>query len=217
MEYMKYTKINTLWKRDNKTLLIKDGQLSRPEFVEVEYWDTYEKIEGMNTKISWKNGIKTFGGKTDNAQIPEKLFKTLEMKFPDSLLEDVFGLESDVTIFGEGYGANIEGGGNYTLDNDFILFDININGWWLLKPNIDKIATQLSVETVPYLGNLATHEIISLVKSKPQSTITSKEKIMEGVVCRTPNMLFMRNGEPLMWKLKVKDYTKLEAYNKLKT
>ena len=213
---MNYIKINTLWKRDNKTLLIKDGQLSKPEFAEVEFWDTYEKIDGMNTKVSWKNGIKTFGGKTDNAEIPEKLFKSLEKTFPDKLLESVFGLESDVNIFGEGYGANIHGGGQYTLDNEFILFDINIGGWWLLKPNIDKIASQLHIDTVPYLGNLSIHEIINLVKSNPQSTITSNEKMMEGVVCRTPNMLFMRNGEPLMWKLKTKDYIKLEVHNKLK-
>lgn len=208
---MNYIKINTLWKRNNKTLLIKEGELSRPEFAEVEYWDTYEKIDGMNTKVSWKNGIKKFGGKTDNAQIPEKLLKHLEEQFPNSLLKSIFGLESDVNIFGEGYGANIEGGGQYRLDNGFILFDINIGGWWLLKPNIDKIAAQLHVDTAPYIGRLSTQEVIDFVKSKPQSTITSNEKMMEGLVCRTPNMLFMRNGEPLMWKLKAKDYIKLKA------
>ncbi len=50
-------------------------------------------------------------------------------------------------------------------------------------------------------------DIISMVKSEPKSTIAeNKDYLMEGVVVRHEHGLRMRGGNPLIWKLKVRDF-----------
>ena len=53
----------------------------------------------------------------------------------------------NVCLYGEGYGAKIQSGGDYMNDGrsvDFILFDVNIAGIWLEGHNVDDIAEKLS-------------------------------------------------------------------------
>jgi hypothetical protein len=88
----------------------------------------------------WDGANVTFGGKTDNASLPVFLLYKLQELFEGTekrqLFKAVFKSEEpedvNVCLYGEGYGAKIQSGGNYIPDGvDFVLFDININGWWL--------------------------------------------------------------------------------------
>ena len=84
---MKYHKIQTVYKRDPvtkyKTLL--EGEYSLPEF---EYladneWVWTEKVDGTNIRVMWDGWKKlSFGGRTDNAQIPTPLVN----KSPDGVI-----------------------------------------------------------------------------------------------------------------------------------
>ena len=125
-----YHKIQTVYLRDPatnyKTLL--EGQYALPEF---EYladnqWVWTEKVDGTNIRVMWDGTTITFGGKTDNAQIPAFLVNRLsDTFFP---LRDTFSSlwpDGEVCLYGEGYGAKIQkGGGNYRPDQDFVLFDV---------------------------------------------------------------------------------------------
>ena len=82
---IQYHKIQTIFKRDPetkfKTLLL--GQYSLPEF---EYlkdndWVWTEKVDGTNIRIMWDKERVTFGGKSDNAQIPAFLVTRLQEMF----------------------------------------------------------------------------------------------------------------------------------------
>jgi hypothetical protein len=110
-------------------------------------------------------------------------------------------------LFGEGYGSNIQAcGPKYRDDPGFMLFDIRINNWWISQEDLQGMADQLEVPRAPELGVYTENEIIENIKSQSLSFCSKEAQDMEGVVCRSfPQMLF-RSGEPIMWKLKIRDF-----------
>ncbi len=215
-------KINTLWKRDEKTHKIIEDNFSKEEFNSVKMWDVSEKINGTNIRITYdRTGNIQFDGKTDNAQIPAKLYAYLQSRFTVELMKIVFPLEITeldselqnqksqiVILFGEGVGAGIKGSGNYFKDRGigFILFDVYIDGWWIERKNIVDIANKLGVKYAPELGMMDLQSAIDLVKQERNSSIAEITMIAEGVVARSHPLMLFRDGNPIMWKLKVVDY-----------
>ena len=204
---MQYPKINTIWKRDeNNKFRIIEGDYSKIEFTAIKKWNITEKIDGTNIRVIYKNGIVSFGGRTDNAQIPAHLYEYLQRTFTLPIMLEVFG-DADVVLFGEGYGPKIQkGGGLYRKDVGFILFDAYIDGWWVLRNSIEDISDKIGIHYVPLIGTMKINEAVEYVQSKPNSIIANEPKIMEGIVARSTPLLLFRDGNPLMWKLKVRDY-----------
>lgn len=223
---MEYQKINTIFKRDERNLIM-ENELSQPEF---EYlydnlWECTEKIDGTNIRIelsasvsendipSWKMEIK---GKTDAAIIPKNLFNRLIDIFGKIDWNTVFPdikENTDITIYGEGYGKGIQkGGGNYIRNgNDFILFDVKVGNWWLNRKNIESIASKLNVKIVPFIGLMTLGEAIEYVRKGFKSNISeNKEYIAEGLVLKVPCGMLGRNGKRIITKLKTQDFRKKE-------
>lgn len=204
-----YHKIQTVFKRDmaskRKTLL--DGQWTLPEF---EYlagnvWVFTEKVDGTNIRVMLRDGKVTFGGKTDSAQIPAQLVTRLNERFlplADKMLE-IFGC--DVCLYGEGYGAKIQkGGDNYRQDQDFVLFDCNVNGWWLQRADVEDVAQKLGLDVVPIIGEGTLHDAIARAKGG----IVSKwgDFQAEGIVARPKTELKTRSGGRIIAKIKSRDF-----------
>ena len=218
---MEYPKINSLWKRDmtnvankNKCQLI-PGEHACTEFGLIKEWLVTEKIDGTNIRIVYDHALGTleFKGRTDKAVIPPFLLKYLEETITVEKILKVFTIEpgshTKIIIFGEGYGPKIQSGGNYRDSVGLILFDIWVSGWWLEFGPMQMIAWDLDLPSVPILfnGHNATEEeIIEFVKSKPNSICSERIQVLEGVVARASPMLLFRNGQPLRWKLKVRDF-----------
>jgi len=211
-----YSKINTLWKREGKEKkgVIIESDFSMPEFNAIKYFEVSEKINGRNTRITFVNGrnIRRFDGRNDDSEISSKLIEYLNDKFTIEKLSMVSPESNEFVLVGEAYGPKMNtGSGAYREDISFILFDVWIDGWWLTRSNIEDIAKKLDIDVVPLIGIMSVDEIISFVKSKPQSLITKNQLVMEGVVAKSSPMMMFRNGcEPIMFKLKVKDYEKLD-------
>jgi ATP-dependent RNA circularization protein (DNA/RNA ligase family) len=207
---MKYPKINTIWKRDeNNKFGIIDGDYSRIEFAAVKKWNITEKIDGTNIRVIYKDSVVSFAGRTDKAQIPPHLYEYLERTFTLSIMNELFGDTDiqDVILFGEGYGPKIQkGGGLYRDDVGFILFDAYIGRWWVLRDSIEDIASDIGIDCVPLIGTMGIDEAVKYVQSKPNSLIAKNPKLMEGIVARSYPLMLFRNGDPLMWKLKARDY-----------
>ena len=70
-----YPKIETLYERDPATFKVKRGALRNPVYEVIKTWHWNEKIDGMNIRCIWDHaaGTVTFGGRTDNANLPAKL------------------------------------------------------------------------------------------------------------------------------------------------
>lgn len=218
---MKYSKINTLFKRDEKNRIIL-GDYCQPEFAYLEnnQWECTEKIDGTNIRIELTpDGIGGYAmfykGRTDEAQIPKHLYQKLQELFPiEKLISAFINPEHEpapVTIFGEGYGVKIQKGGNYISNGvGFILFDVRIGNWWLKREVLEEIAQKLEVPIVPLIGYMTIPEAIEFVRNGFKSTIAeNRDYDAEGLVLKTPTGLLARNGERLITKIKTQDFRQL--------
>lgn len=201
-----YHKIQTIFKRDLKGKII-ESEYSCPEFefLKDNEWIFTEKVDGTNIRIMFDKNQITFGGKTDNAQIPSFLVKYLQDKFLPQIdkFKEIF--TNSVCLYGEGYGAKIQkGGGNYRQDQSFVLFDIKIADWWLQRPDIITIATKMKIDVVPIIGRGTLQTLIDKVKGGIKSTWG--DFLAEGIVARPATELKTRSGERIITKLKFKDF-----------
>lgn len=142
--------------------------------------------------------------------MPIPLVNHLQHTFNREKMLRVFPNAHKVILFGEGYGPKIQGcGSRYRKDVSFILFDVWCDGWWLEKASVLAIANQLDIEHTINQKIMTTQEVVDYVKSKPISYVAEdKTLVMEGVIARSvPLMLFRQHKTPIMFKLKVKDFT----------
>lgn len=205
----KYHKIQSIFKRDEQTHKFIVGKYSEPEFAYLKSnkWVFTEKIDGTNIRIYWDNLTENlaFGGRTDNAQVPTKLYSRLGEIFTAEKFSYLYPGIS-MTLYGEGYGAKIQkGGGNYIPSAvDFILFDVLIGDWWLKREDVEKIANNLDIKVVPIVdeGTLfdAINSIIAGLKSQ------WGDFLAEGIVLRPKVELKDRAGRRVITKLKHKDF-----------
>ena len=205
-----YHKIETLFERDtNGTKKLIEGQFRNEvvEFFADNVWVFTEKIDGTNIRIHWDGHKVEFAGRTDRAQIPKPLMDYLTATFgsmeAEEMFEQKFG-ESDVILFGEGYGPKIQNGGAYRSDVSFILFDVQIGDTWLKRDSVEDIAKTFGIDVVPiiFTGNI--QQAVDYVKTKPKSTIGTAN--MEGLVGRPMVEMKDRMGKRVIVKIKVCDF-----------
>ncbi len=182
---------------------------TRPEFEYLQHvpWRFTEKVNGTNVRVVWDGHRPQFMGRTDRAQMPTRLLSTLQQTFTEELLEQTFG-ETSAILFGEGYGAGIQKGGNYRSDQTFILFDILINETWLQYADISDIGRRLGIETVPlYSVTTLRQQIWEMAESLPVSVVATEDRrtTMEGLVGTPAIPLLDRRGGRIIVKLKVED------------
>jgi ATP-dependent RNA circularization protein (DNA/RNA ligase family) len=209
-----YHKIDTVFKRDpatkHRTLLVGDYSHEAFEYLAENQWVFTEKVDGTNIRVMIADGQVTFGGKTDDAQIPAFLVQKLKERFipqTDALLAQ---FPAGGCLYGEGYGAKIQkGGGNYRADQDFVLFDVKVGDWWLHRRDVDEIAKTFGLDIVPIIGTGTLREMIERVKVGFNSTWGPFEA--EGIVARPVVELKTRNGSRVITKLKHKDFAVLNS------
>lgn len=172
-----YEKIETLYVRDDKTKKLVEGKF-RNETVELLKdidWEFTEKIDGTNIRIYWDGHKVSYYGRTDKAQIPSQLMNRLIELFGGDINEEMFEQkfgDMPVMLIGEGYGAKIQkGGGDYRADNDFILFDVCINGNYQPRESVKELANYFNIDVVPTIMIGKLQDGVDYVKSKPKSKI----------------------------------------------
>jgi hypothetical protein len=206
-----YHKIDTLFQRNKETFVVDPTTLKSPVLGTIDRWDVTEKIDGTNLRVMLSSaGEVSFGGRSDNAQIPGDLFQYLMRTFRRDSLRRVLWLNPeepvDAILYGEGYGAGIQkGGGLYRADKAFILFDVLISGqWWLDREAVDDIAQKLGIDSVPYLGRMSLDQIVDTVRTPFASKIGTA--LAEGVVARPIDTLFDERMNRIIIKLKTEDF-----------
>jgi ATP-dependent RNA circularization protein (DNA/RNA ligase family) len=209
MSFLEYPKIDTLFER-KEDFSVDPTKLKKSVIGTINLWDVTEKIDGTNVRIMLSGkGEMSYGGRTENAQMPTDLLMKLVNMFPADKLKAAMWKDQpqnpEVILFGEGYGPGIQRGGSYRADKSFILFDVLIEGkWWLDQENIQDVAKKLEIDSVPYLGRKTLDQIIEMVKEPFQSKIGTA--MAEGIVARPIETLFDKRGERLIIKLKTKDF-----------
>ena len=202
-----YHKINTVYKRDPISKVLIDGQWALPEFefLARNTWVFTEKVDGTNIRVMLVDGKITFGGRTASAQIPAQLVTRLNERFLPlaEKMREVFG--GDACLYGEGYGAKIQkGGDNYRQDQDFVLFDCKVGDWWLQRADVEDVAGKLGLDVVPIIGEGTLYDAIAAVKSGIVSTWGNFQA--EGIVARPKVELQARDGGRIIAKIKCRDF-----------
>ena len=212
-----YHKIETIYARDTEgTKKLMEGIYCNEtvEFLSKCQWEWTEKVDGINVRIRWDGHKVEFGGRTDKAQIPAPLVNKLNEYFGGEenaqLFEQTFG-DREVIIFGEGYGAKIQSGRDYTDGQsvDFIMFDLLIGENYQPRESMLKCAKIFGVKAVPVVGWGTLEEAVDFVKSHPISTLGNKKHEMEGIVCRPLVELNDRCHNRVIVKIKWKDFKHL--------
>ena len=84
---------------------------------------------------------------------------------------------------------------------------------WLERDSVNDIADKLSIKSAPEFGIMDYESAIKIVQSRPNSLIAEDAKVIEGIVARSYPLMLFRDGTPIMWKLKVRDFDAKEAGN----
>lgn len=132
-----------------------------------------------------------------------KLIELFGSNDTEQLFEQKFG-ETEVILYGEGYGAKIQRGESYRKDVSFILFDVLIGNIWLKRESVEDIARAFGIDVVPIVLIGTLQDAVDFVKTHPKSTIGTAN--MEGVVGRPMVELKDRTGKRVIVKVKVKDF-----------
>lgn len=205
-----YHKIETLYERatdGTRKLIPGKWRNETVEFLKNNRWHFTEKIDGTNIRVHWDGHKVLFGGRTERAQIPAKLFTFLHEKFGGDEVEQIFeqkfgGIEA--TLYGEGYGAGIQSGGAYRSDVSFILFDVQVGDIWLKRESVEDIATTFGIDVVPFLGFGTLEDAVNFVRTNPMSRIGTAK--MEGIVARPEVEVRDRLGRRVIVKIKATDF-----------
>lgn len=203
-----YPKIYGPYKREtsgpNKNQLI-IGEWYRPEFGYLQdfSWIFTEKVDGTNVRVHWDGHRVRFNGRTHVSQMPLTLLSVLQEMFPEELFEQKFG-QDEATLYGEGYGAGIQKGGIYRSDPSFVLFDVQVGDWWLLREDVEDVAKAFDLLTVPVVLTGTLHEGIMQVREGFLSGWGHTQP--EGLVGVTEVGLLDRSGKRIMIKIKAADF-----------
>ena len=213
-----YEKIETIYARDTegtKKLIYGEFRDKTVEFLRWNNWIWTEKIDGTNIRVEWDGHAFNFSGRTDNAVIPDHLLERLREIFlntsTEEIVEQLFG-EKHVVFYGEGYGCKIQNGGDYITnkqtneDCDFIVFDIEVDGLYLERKNVEEICKALGLKVVPIVGNGNLIDAVVYVKEHHNSKLGAGLHPMEGIVCRPEYELKDRRGKRLIVKIKWEDF-----------
>ncbi|MDP3988565.1 MAG: RNA ligase family protein [Candidatus Levybacteria bacterium] len=213
-----YHKIQTIFKRDKKTrkVILGEYSLVEFEFLKDNLWVFTEKIDGTNIRIMWDGLSITFGGKTDDAQIPVLLLHKLQELFVDKDKKDLFtqifnkdGKLTEVCLYGEGYGMKIQSNGELYIPDgvDFVMYDVKIGDWWLERVNVENIALKLGIKVVPIIGEGTLNDAIELSRKGFKSQWGNFTA--EGIVAMPKTELKTRKGKRVITKIKHKDFNDL--------
>jgi hypothetical protein len=136
----------------------------------------------------------------------------------DALIEPKTGFcgveleEVPVYIYGEYFGTGVNKVGNRYIQNgnDFLVFDIRQQGWWLPRERREAICKGLGLEGVPYIGNMTLRNIEQQVMygftTQYEKAADKANLIEEGIVARPVIPLCDGGGKRIIVKVKYCDY-----------
>lgn len=216
MEVKEYHKIDTLFLRDEKNIII-PYRYTRPEFEVLANtpWIFTEKIDGTNTRIEIDpDGTFEFHGRTSRAIMPPLLIEKLKEIFTEEKIKKFIednSIDCHVTIYGEGYGKGIQKAGSHYIKNgvDFILFDVYIGRTYLQRDSLEDIAERFGIKTVPLYATMTLPDAIAVVNRGFTSKIAEEEGFPAEGLVGVPACGFLdRRGRRVITKIKTEDFNK---------
>lgn len=209
-----YPKINSIYKRYPREHSQRgrhiEGDFADPLFETFlhEPWVFTEKVDGTNIRIVIRDGKYSIHGRTNNAQLPKPLHKTL--LFNEDIAKFARDLGKDAILFGEGYGPKIQKGGDYADEQNFVMFDAFIDGFWLNRERVEQLGGENGIRVVHTEEICTLYDMLDQVykgaRTSAQSLAHDKHRLAEGYVGTLDLPVLTRKGTPLKVKLKHVDF-----------
>lgn len=111
-------------------------------------WTYTRKVDGANLRVQWNGEQALWNGKSDKFQCGADLTDYMNNTFLEEIFEEKFGRDKAVTLFGEHMGPKVQGNELGLEKDEFVLYDVNINGTWLSKEDVVNIAEYFGIRTV---------------------------------------------------------------------
>lgn len=210
-----YHKIQTVFKRspetNYKTLVYGDWAKPEFEYLQNNLWQFTEKIHGACITIDYDKQAQElhYYGKSEKSEIPKPLLETMLNTFLDiGKLDGAFPdctKAAGVALYGEGCGAKIQKGGeNYGPVQNFVLFDVKLDGHWLSRQEVEDVALDLDIRCAPIVGLGTLHQMVEICEEGYPSEWG--DFTAEGIVARPQLELRSKWAERVITKLKHKDF-----------
>ena len=159
--------------------------------------------------------------KTEDGGLGIEYHKTDDIQY-DPTIPCFRGVELEevpIYIYGEYFGTGIQKCGSRYVQNgnDFRVFDIRQQGWWLPKENRDAMCKGLGLATVPFLGIMTLRDIEDMVRSgftTKFENAADPTMIEEGIVARPTIPLCDSSGNRIIVKVKYCDYIEYDTVRK---
>ena len=169
----------------------------------IQYYDTYAD----NGSTESPDDYDVFFIKEEPKGVNKQRFWGVELE------------EVPVYIYGEYFGTGIQKCGSRYVQNgnDFRVFDIQAQGWWLPKENRDAMCKGLDLEQVPYLGNMTLADIEKMVRggfTTKYENAADTTMIEEGIVARPVIPICDSRCNRIIVKVKYCDYVEYDAVRK---
>lgn len=119
--------------------------------------------------------------------------------------------EVPIYIYGEYFGCGVQkDGGRYIQNgNDFLVFDIEAQGWWVPKDIRDAWCKGLGLKQVPFIGIDTITNFEKMVMEGFETKVEGVKDpslIEEGIVCRPVIPVKNEHGNRIIVKIKYRDY-----------
>lgn len=176
----------------------------------------FEMLQEIGSKI--KPELEKLFPKEDAKFAPVKEGNKIQFVDKDGVPEEltenglycVYVNEAPVYIYGEYYGQGIQKcGGRYHDHNDFRVFDIDAQGWWVPSDIRNAWCKQLGLKTVPFIGIRTIPEFEKMVMDGFTTLVDGVKDptlIEEGIVARPVIPIKDSRGNRIIVKIKYCDY-----------
>ena len=167
-------------------------------------WVYTRKIDGANLRVQWNGEQALWNGKSNKFQCSAELTDYMNNTFLEEIFEEKFGRDKVVTLFGEHMGPKVQGN-ELGLDKDeFILYDVNVNGVWLSSFDVIEVARYFGIRNIYSLmpQGMLSDTLENLIKR----VASGEFKDWEGIVARPAIELRAQNGVRVIVKIKNRDY-----------
>ena len=179
----------------------------------VEWKISFLQLNGMNMRIGFDPGddLFTIGGRTDKAEIPERLRERMIRTFDVETLARIAD-GCSLTIYGEGIGSKIQkkGAKNFAPSDDgvvdFILFDVQHGEHWATRDEVSAVAREVGCREAPFVGFGSLDQAIMIARKGFNSYLQGADRLSEGLVIRPETERRGRWGQRIIAKVKTKDF-----------
>lgn len=177
-----------------------------------QLWIATEKVHGANFSF-WKTKDEMKVAKRSGfIELGEKFFNYAAVvdKYKGNLYElhKMFGFK-DVVVYGELFGGNIQKGMSYQDEQDFIAFDLVVDGRVIPKLIALNNMQEAGFKTVPIIGIYSSLSLALTQSEEFNSLLTPRDKEpapSEGIVIEPVEPSYFANGSRIYFKKKSKHF-----------